>query len=126
MPSSTPTHMMRISVLLLSPMITCLIISHHCFRSIFLQASHPLFDVVCCCRGPICLCCSSRASWPPGLSSLFHVSTCNGSMAFLDSTHCHFHLSLSPCPIDPATQVESNIPCLTKRKPLFEQSLSEK
>ena len=61
-------------------------------------------------------------SWPPGLHSLFHNGICNGLTTFLDSIcHC-FYLSLSHSPIDWATQVESNIPCITKRKPLFEQS----
>ena len=39
-PSSTSTQMLRMSVLPLIPMITYFIISHLCFRSIFLQALH--------------------------------------------------------------------------------------
>ena len=120
MPSPTSTQMLRTSILPLSPTITHFIISHLHFGSIFLQASHPLFDVVCFCRGLVYLPCSLGIFWVPGLSSLFHTGICDGSITFLDSTHCHFHLSLSPGPIDWATQVESNIPCVTKRKSLFE------
>ena len=98
------------SVPLFSPTITHFAISHLCFESIFLQALHPLFDVVCCCRGLVCLCCSLGAPLPPSLSSLFHYGICNGSMTFLYSAHHHFHLSFSPGPINWTGQVESNIP----------------
>ena len=126
MPSSTSTHTLRTSVLLLSPTITHFIISHLHFRSIFLQASHLLLNVVCCCQGPVCLHCSLGVSWPSCLSFLFLNSICNGSKTFLDSTHCLFCLNLSPSPIDWAAQAESNIPCTPKGKLLFEQSLTNK
>ena len=70
-PSSTSTHTLRMSIPPLSPTITHIAISHLHFKSIFLQALHPLFNVVCHCRGPVCLGHSSRASWLSGLSSLF-------------------------------------------------------
>ena len=124
--SSTSTQMLRISILLLNPRITHFFFSQLYFGSIFLQVSHLLFDVVCCCGGLVCLCCSSGVSWPPGLSSPFHNGICNGSTTFLARTHHHFHLSLSLSPIDWAIQVESNIPFVTKRKPLFEQLSTQK
>ena len=64
-------------------MITLIAISHLHFRSIFLQALHPLFNFVCCCGGLVCLHCSSGTSWPPGYSSFFHNGICNGSTTFL-------------------------------------------
>ena len=126
MPSSPPTHMLRMSFLLSSSMITHLIISHFHFRSIFFQASHP----------------SSMLYATAGMQFVFLVPwRCPGPLALvLFSTmvtmmvQCPswtvltiiLHLSLSPNAIDWAAQTESNIPCITKRKPLFEQLLSEK
>ena len=71
--------------------------------------------------GLVGLCCSLGASWAPGLYSLFQDGICDGSMTFLDSAHHFFHLSLSPGQIDWAARVVSNIPCVTKGKPLFKQ-----
>ena len=119
MPSPTSTHTLRMSIPLLSPTIAGFTISHLHFGSIFLEALHPLFDVVFCYRGLVYLCFSLGASWPPGLRSFpwWHPY---GSMTFLDITHSHFHLGLSSGPINWATKVEPNIPCITKRKTLFE------
>ena len=50
-------------------------------------------------------------SWPPGLSSLFHNSICNGSVAFLYSIYrLPLHKLSYQCPIDLAHQAESYIP----------------
>ena len=65
MPSSTPTDMLRMSVHPLSPLITHFIISHHHSGSIFLQASNPLFNVVCCYGGLFCPHHSLGATWLP-------------------------------------------------------------
>ena len=81
--SSTSTNMIRTSIFPLSPVITHIGISHLHIIRIFLQALHPHFDVVCHFRGLVCVCCSSGASWSPGLSSLFHNGICNGSTTFL-------------------------------------------
>ena len=58
-------------------------------------------------------------AWPHSLSSLFHDTICNGLTTFLNSAHHHFHPSLSSSPINLASQAESNILCITKRKLLF-------
>ena len=71
--------------------------------------------------------CSSGGILAPWALILFsHKDICNGWMTFLDSTHCHFHLSLSSNPINWATQAESNIHCVTKEKPLLEWLSSKK
>ena len=111
--SSTSTQMLRMSVLLLSPTIT-LFISQLYFGSIFPQASHPLFNVVCCCRALVGLHCSLGHPDPLTIVLFFHDDICNGLMTLLDRTHCCFHLSLSPSPIDWASKAESNIPCITR------------
>ena len=117
MSSSTSTHTFRTNVPPLSPTITHFAISYlHC-GSIFLQALHPLFDVVCYCGGPVCLCCFLGALWLPSLSSHFHEGIYNGLMTFLYSAHHCFYLSLSPGPINWAVQAESNISCITKGSP---------
>ena len=77
------------SVSLLSPMIIYIAIPHRDFGSLFLQALHPLFNVVCHCGGPVCLYCSSGVSWLPCLSSIFHNSICKGLTTFLHSAYCH-------------------------------------
>ena len=118
--STTQTSRLRMSISSLKSAITHITISHLHFRSIFPQALHPLFNVVCCGRGLVCLHCSSEVSWTPGLSSLFHNCICNSLTTFLYSIYHHFHLSLSPGPINWAGQAESNIPCISKREPLFE------
>ena len=98
-------HTLRTNVLPLSPAITNFAISYLCLRSIFLQALHPLFNVVCFCGGPVCLCCSLGAPWPPSLSSLFHDVISDGLMTFPYSAHHCFHLNLSPGSINWAGQV---------------------
>ena len=65
--SSISTCTLRMSIPLLSPVITCISPFHLYFRSIFLQAFHPLFDVVCWCGGLVCLYCSMEPSWPLAL-----------------------------------------------------------
>ena len=81
-PPTTFTSMLRMSTFLLRFMINCVTISCLLFGSIFFQAPHPLFNVICWSGGLHYLCHSVGTSWPPGLSSLFHNSICNGLVTF--------------------------------------------
>ena len=123
---STSTHTLRMSILLLSHTI-----AHFNNFSPQLQKHLPLGhkSTLQCCV----LLWGFSLSFlflgdilAPGLSSLFQDGICDGSTTFLDSSHHLFHLSLSPSSIDWATQAESNISCITKRKPLFERLLTKK
>ena len=75
--SSTSIHMLRTSIFPFSPVITHITISHLHFGSIFLQALHPLFNVVCCCRGLVCFHCSLgdvlKLEPPPSHTSSFYT-----------------------------------------------------
>ena len=125
MSQTTSTSTLGMGTSSIRSMIACITISLFPFGGFFFQAPHSLFNVVCCGGGLNCFHHSSGASWPPGLSSLFHNSICNSSVTILHSTCSCLYLHHSLSPINWACQAESNIPCISQEEPLFEWSLSK-
>ena len=121
----TSTSKLRMSIPLLMPVINCIALSHLPFGSIFFQAPHPLFDVICSCRGPCYLDHSVGTSWPPCLSSLFHNSFHDGFATFLYSLHGCLHLSCHTSLSDGASQAESYIPYISQGEPFLAWSSSK-
>ena len=118
LPSTTSTSTLRMSVSSLKSMIAHVTISQLHFGPL-LPGLHPLFQCVCCSGGPGCFCHSPGASWPPGLTSLFHNSICNSSVTFLHSIYSGHH---NPSPINWACQAESDILCISQGEPIIEWS----
>ena len=94
--STTSTSMLRVSISLFKSTITHITISCLHFGSIFFQAPHLLFNVVCCGGVLGCLSFSPGAFCSPGLSSLFHNSICNNLVTFLHSIYSCLYLHRSP------------------------------
>ena len=124
-PPPTSASTLTMSIPLLRPVISCITLSHLPFGSIFLHAPHPLFDIICSFRYPCHLCCYPGMSWPPCISSLFHISFCNGLVTFLYSLHGCIHLGSPPGPVGGAHQAESYIPCISQWEPFLACSLSK-
>ena len=123
--STTLTSTLRMSASLLKSVIAHITISCFHFGGLFFQALHPLFNAVCCGRGPGCLHHYLGTSCPPCLSSLFHKSICNSFVTFFHSIYRCLYLCHSSSPINWACQAESNIPCISQEEPLFEWSSSK-
>ena len=63
------------------------------------------------------------ASWPPGLSSLFHNSICNSLATFWYGIYSCLYLHYSPSPMNWACQAESDIPGISQGEPSLSQCL---
>ena len=75
--------MLRRSICLLRPVISCIALSHFPFGTILFYSSHPLFNIICSCWGFHYLCHSAGTSCPPCFCPLLQNSFCNGSATFL-------------------------------------------